>query len=116
MDFFELIKQRESCRSYADKQVEKEKLVACIEAARIAPSANNSQPWHFTVINSPELSPKVAKLTQAMGMNRFTDRAPAFIVISEDRSLIPAVTKLGGGLSALTLPQSISVSPQLISA
>ena len=45
MDYFELIRSRESCRNFSSQPVEKEKLVACIEAARIAPSACNSQPW-----------------------------------------------------------------------
>ena len=45
-DFFDLIARRESCRNYdPNKKVETEKLVKCIEAARLAPSACNSQPW-----------------------------------------------------------------------
>lgn len=43
-DFFDLIARRESCRNYdPNKKVETEKLVKCIEAARLAPSACNSQ-------------------------------------------------------------------------
>ena len=53
-DFFDLIARRESCRNYdPNKKVETEKLVKCIEAARLAPSACNSQPWSFVVVNSP---------------------------------------------------------------
>lgn len=63
-DYFDLIKQRESCRNYLDKQVEKEKLIACIEACRIAPSSCNGQPWKFIVVNNKELSIKVAKCLQ----------------------------------------------------
>ena len=73
-DFFDLIARRESCRNYdPNKKVETEKLVKCIEAARLAPSACNSQPWSFVVVNSPSVSPQVAKCVQGMGMNRFTD-------------------------------------------
>ncbi|HEX3026549.1 MAG TPA: nitroreductase family protein, partial [Clostridia bacterium] len=78
--FFDLINQRESCRNYADKPVEKEKLIACVEAARIAPSACNSQPWSYVVVNNRVLSSKVAKCLQGAGMNKFTDQCPAFIV------------------------------------
>lgn len=60
-NFVELINKRQSCRQYSNKKVEKEKLIKCIEAARIAPSACNSQPWHFVVVNNEELSPKVAE-------------------------------------------------------
>lgn len=83
-DFFELVNKRQSCRSYCDKPVEKEKLIKCIEAARIAPSACNSQPWHFVVVNNKELSPKVAECLQDKVMNKFTSECPAFIVVVEE--------------------------------
>ncbi|MBN2892266.1 MAG: nitroreductase family protein [Bacteroidales bacterium] len=50
MNFIELAKSRFSCRSYLDKPVENEKIMQVIEAARIAPSACNIQPWYFYVI------------------------------------------------------------------
>ena len=53
MEFFELIKVRESCRKYSDKPVEPEKITKILEAARLAPSGCNSQPWHFTVNSVP---------------------------------------------------------------
>lgn len=96
-NFFDLIARRESCRNYdPQKRVETEKLIKCIEAARIAPSACNSQPWSFVVVNSPEVSPKVAKCVQGMGMNRFTDACPSFIVVIEEKANMTA--KLGGAL------------------
>lgn len=94
-NFFDLIARRESCRNYdPQKRVETEKLIKCIEAARIAPSACNSQPWSFVVVNSPEVSPKVAKCVQGIGMNRFTDACPSFIVVIEEKANMTA--KLGG--------------------
>jgi nitroreductase len=93
-NFFDLIAKRESCRDYSDKPVETEKLRKCIEAARLAPSACNSQPWSFTVVNNSERSPKVAKCLQGMGMNKFTDKCPAFIVVTEESATLSA--KLGG--------------------
>ncbi|NMM62778.1 NAD(P)H nitroreductase [Clostridium sp. P21] len=89
-NYFDLIKKRESCRNYADKQVENTKLLACIEAARIAPSACNGQPWKFIVVNNKELSPKVAKCLQDLVMNKFTDKCPAFIIVLEEKSDIKA--------------------------
>ena len=90
-DFFKLIARRESCRSYdTQKPVETEKLVKCIEAARIAPSDCNSQPWSFIVVNCPDISPLVAKCVQGMGMNRFTDCCPAFIVVVEEKANLTA--------------------------
>ena len=53
-DYFELIQQRESCRNFSDQPVEREKLERCIEAARLAPSACNSQPWRYLVVTNEE--------------------------------------------------------------
>ncbi len=55
MEFINLVNQRQSVRKYADRPVEKEKLEKCLEAARLAPSASNSQPWHIIVVDDPEL-------------------------------------------------------------
>ena len=52
-DFYTLAGIRESCRHYAAKPVEKEKLIALVEAARLSPSACNSQPWSFVVVQGP---------------------------------------------------------------
>ena len=94
--FFELVSARESCRSYADKPVEKEKLVKCIEAARLSPSACNSQPWSFYVVNGGKKRDETAACVQGMGMNKFTDKAPAFIIVCEEKANLSA--KLGGAV------------------
>ena len=83
-EFFNLINKRQSCRKYLDKPVEKEKLIKCIEAARVAPSACNSQPWHFVVVNNKELSSKVATCLQDKVMNKFTSECQAFVIVVEE--------------------------------
>ena len=83
MNFTEIAQARYSCRSYeADRPVEAEKLRAILEAGRIAPSACNGQPYHFTLCQG-ETAKAVAAATQGMGMNKFASQAPACIVISE---------------------------------
>lgn len=101
-NFFELIEKRESCRAYSDKAVEKEKLIKCIEAARLAPSACNSQPWSFVVVNGEKCA-EVAKCTQKSGMNKFTDGAKAFIVISEEKATLSA--KIAGFIASQSYAQ-----------
>ena len=64
------------------RQVETEKLDAVLEAARLAPSACNGQPYRITVCKG-EAAKRVAKATQGMGMNKFADNAPVMLVISE---------------------------------
>jgi nitroreductase len=93
-DYFDLIKQRESCRNYKEKKVEKDKLIACIEAARIAPSACNGQPWRFIIVNNKDLSTKVSKCLQDLGMNKFTDNCPSFIIVLQEKTDIKA--RIGG--------------------
>ncbi len=61
MEFSELIKLRQSVRKYSDRIVEREKIIVCLEAARLAPSANNSQPWKFIVVDDPQLKNRVAE-------------------------------------------------------
>jgi len=85
MNFMEIAKARQSCRSYDENRpVEQEKLDAVLEAARLAPSACNGQPYHFTVCRG-EIAKEVALLTRgSMGMNKFAVQAPVMIVISEE--------------------------------
>ncbi len=54
MKFLELAKERYSCRSYKNKEVEDEKIIKILEAGRIAPSAANRQPWKFVVTKDKE--------------------------------------------------------------
>ena len=84
MDFMEIVNARQSCRSYDEgREVEREKIEAVLEAARLAPSACNGQPYHFTVCQG-EIAKKVAKATQGMGINKFAPQAPVIIVVSEE--------------------------------
>ena len=84
MNFMEIANARQSCRSYEEGRiVEQEKLDAILEAARIAPSACNGQPYHITVCRG-ETARKVAKATQGMGMNKFATQADVLLVISEE--------------------------------
>ncbi len=88
-NFFEVIEKRESCRNFDTRPVEKELLTRMIETARLAPSACNSQPWHFTVVTG-EKATEVARCTQEMGMNKFTSDAPALIVVTEEKAKLSA--------------------------
>ena len=83
MNFKEIAEARQSCRAYdSGKYVEKEKVDAILESARLAPSACNGQPYHITVCRG-EAAMQVAKATQGMGMNKFASEAPVLLVISE---------------------------------
>lgn len=83
MNFQEIAKNRQSCRSYdGDRPVEAEKLTAILEAARLAPSACNGQPYQITVCRG-ETARQVARAAAGMGMNKFAADAPVILVLSE---------------------------------
>jgi nitroreductase len=81
--FLELLEKRQSVRGYIDKPVEKEKLMRCIEAARLAPSACNSQPWKFIIVEDKEIKNELANLTttQMLPINHYTKQAPVHVVL-----------------------------------
>jgi len=94
--FLSLTKTRYSLRKYTDKPVEKEKLDRCLEAARMAPSACNSQPWHFIVVTSPELRTQLAEaaFNGVHKMNAFAIKAPVLIAVVREKSKY--IARLGG--------------------
>lgn len=100
----ELIRTRQSVRRYIDKPVEKEKLDRCLEAATLAPSACNAQPWKFIVVDEPELVKKVAKETWGtlINFNKFVEQAPVLIVITIESS--PIVPKMGKVIKHMDYP------------
>lgn len=92
MDFFDLIEKRASCRNFNGNPVEAEKLNKCVEAARISPSACNSQLWFYYVVNGGEMAEKVKECVQYLGRNSFTDNCPAFAVVVEQKvTLLEAI-------------------------
>lgn len=91
MSFIELVQKRQSVRRFDPKPVEAEKLRLCLEAARLAPSASNAQPWHFIVVDEPGLKNQVAEATfdLVVSFNRFVLQAPVIVVmVTEKANLI----------------------------
>jgi len=88
--FQELVGKRRSIRRYLDKPLEREKILACLEAARLAPSAENVQPWRFLVVDDPVLKAKFAAeaFSGIYAMSRFAGRAPVLILVLARLDLI----------------------------
>ena len=83
MNFTEIAQTRQSCRHYdPNRAVEPQKLAAILNAAQLAPSACNAQPYRLTVCQG-ESAKEVAAATTGMGMNKFSLQAPIVIVVSE---------------------------------
>ena len=77
MDYFELIQKRYSARAYKPDQVEESKLNQILQAARLAPTAANRQPFHVIVIKTDG---KADILKRIYGPKWFTD-APVVLCV-----------------------------------
>jgi nitroreductase len=76
MDVIEVIKNRRSIRAYADKPVEREKIMRLLEAARLAPSASNRQEWRFVIVTDQK---RRTALVEAANNQDFVAQAPVVI-------------------------------------
>lgn len=77
MDVFDIFRQRKSVRSYAKTPVSEEVLEKILEAAGLAPSAINIQPWHFVVVRDEE---KRIRIARGCKYGKFIAESPVVIV------------------------------------
>jgi nitroreductase len=92
MNFLELVNKRYSVRNYSSTTVSREKIARCLEAARLAPSACNSQPWKFIVVDEAGIRTDVAKAAfeGLLAFNHFAFKAPVLILIISQRQNLSA--------------------------
>ncbi|MBM3436585.1 MAG: NAD(P)H nitroreductase [Bacteroidetes bacterium] len=105
MKFLDLTRIRQSVRKYTAEPVCDEKLHRCLEAARLAPSASNSQPWTFLVVDEPSLKNKVAQLTfdNIITFNRFVVEAPVLVLFVIEKPKL--ITRTGGFIKKIEYPK-----------
>ena len=109
MNFLDLVKTRRSVRTYLEKPVPEDVLLRILESARLAPSANNRQPWRFVVVKDPELR---NALGIAANNQRFVGQAPV---------IIAAIALMPEGLMSCGVPRyavdlSIAVTHMTLAA
>ena len=100
MEFKEVIRNRYSCKKYSDRKVEEEKLLAILEAGRLAPTAKNAQEQRTYVLQSKEALEKLDQITPCrygapvvlmVGFNRdetFTYPGGKYSAGSEDATIV----------------------------
>lgn len=82
-EILDAIRKRASIRAYdKSKKVNKEQIEAILEAARLAPSARNTQPWAFYIAESDEAKAKVMKAMSEH--NAWANEASILIVLCAD--------------------------------
>ncbi len=116
---FETIKRRRSIRHYSHKPVEESKIIQVLEAARLAPSSSNTQPWHFIVVQKPDTIRKLSDcvpIGSKIFINEFVKSAPVIIVacgIPKTRNHL--ITKFFG-LSLLAIDVAIAIEHMVLAA
>jgi len=98
MTVLDIIKKRQSVREYQDRPVEEEKLKLILEAARLAPSSSNSQPWHFIAVKDRGLKKELVRAVPlgAAAINKFIENSPVIIVGCVMPNFFQKVTALFG--------------------
>lgn len=81
MNFSNLAKSRYSVRSFSDREVEDEKLKIILEAANVAPTACNRQPYRIYVLKSEEAIEKLK------AVSKFVFGSKTVLMIAADRNL-----------------------------
>ena len=101
--FLQLAAARQSDRAYeTGRVIGREVLERILEAGRLAPSACNGQPWHFTVVAEPGLLAEVGKATSSLGMNKFVKDASALVLITLESTNM--TSRLGCGIKDKDIP------------
>ena len=85
MDLMQAVRARRSIRNFLDKSVEEEKLLAVLEAGRLAPSARNMQDWRFIVVRDAATRLRLAKAARDQ---RFVGQAPVVIAACGTSDLV----------------------------
>ena len=90
MALIDIIKQRKSVRKYLQRPIPRDIIEKCVEAARLAPSADNVQPWRFIVIDDPEYKRIFCRevLRGVFKRTRFIEKAPVIVVLAAKTSLL----------------------------
>lgn len=87
--FMDLALSRESCRKFTTDKVSDEQLLALAKAARVAPSARNSQPWEILLVNESKKAAELIGGLRESGINGFLQDNLGYMILVE-KDLDPA--------------------------
>jgi nitroreductase len=90
----------------------------CLEAARLAPSACNSQPWKFVVVDDSQLREKLcdAAFSGIYWMNSFCKMAPVIVVVSEKSKFLARIGGMFRGTKYYLIDIGIAVEHFVLQA
>jgi nitroreductase len=111
MEIYEAIRMRTSTREFLGDPVEEEKLLRILNAARLAPSGKNGQPWRFIIVRDPGTR---RLLVPACRNQQFLEEAPVVLAVcgrEED-----AYKKMGGYWNSMPVDIGIAVEHLMLAA
>lgn len=111
MDIYEAIRTRTSVRGYRPDPIEPDTLRRVLDAARLAPSGKNGQPWTFIVVADPSMR---ARLVEACKGQAFVGEAPVVVVACGREEL--AYQKMGGYWNSLPVDIGIAFDHLMLAA
>ncbi|MCM8769788.1 MAG: nitroreductase family protein [Candidatus Omnitrophica bacterium] len=94
MSFLQLVQQRRSVRKYLPQVVPRERLERCFQAARLAPSACNQQPWYFLAVENLAMRQQIYQkaFTGIYSLNKFVLTAPVLVLaVTKNSGILPAI-------------------------
>lgn len=96
MEFIELVRKRKSTRKYSSKPIPDTILDKCMDTARLAPSACNSQPWKFIVVKAKPLKERIIRecFNGVYAINSFVKKAQVLVVVVRQKASYKS--RLGG--------------------
>jgi nitroreductase len=107
MEFEKVIKERYSCRKFLNKEVEEDKLMAVLQAGRIAPTAKNRQPFKIYVLNRDTALKKVDRISPC----RYSSPCVLMIVEVLDEAFVR-----NDGVNFATIDASIVTTHMMLEA
>jgi nitroreductase len=111
MNLYDIIKTRRSIRNYKGDDIPEEKLMKILEAARLAPSGKNGQPWRFVIVKEKKLR---EALVDACRGQKYLAQAP--LVIAACGSDAEAYQKQGGYMTSMVLDIGIAMEHLVLAA
>ena len=100
MNFDQILEHRKSIRAFDSKPVKEKDLIAIVEAARLAPSACNSQTWRFVAVTHPKIIQKISReAMRPVIPNKWIAQAPLVIVGCSQLDVI--ANRIGSGITGI---------------
>ena len=96
-DFIEIARKRRSVRRYRPDPVPRDMIEKCLEAARLAPTACDTQSWRF-IVTEGDLKDRIARecLGEQPVPNKWAIQAPVIVVMASARDMV--THRIGAGL------------------